>query len=273
LRDLRHQQSQAADDLADWLTFLELEGKRPRTLYAYHRELARLLRAFPDHETGDYTGDDINTVLRSVPPRSRHISRSIYNQFFAWAALHRRIPVSLWGKSRRSSIRTGSTPASSLGEVMHRGAPPRRAAVRVSVRPDPTVRGSSRLRGHVDLDRGRPHPDGKGGRDDVIPRMPSTSRLSPTLPSPRLNLDHLRGTHPGGGDIVRRRDRIGNTTFQRWYSNCIERAGCATGPHTTRHTYHELLKLGGLSPRSGSDDAAPVDPHTVDVGNGHIDST
>jgi integrase len=255
LRDLRHQQAQAAGDLADWLTFLDLEGKRPRTLYAYHREMARLLRAYPDHAVGDYTGDDINTLLRTIPPRSRHISRSIYNQFFVWAALQRRIDVSPMGQVAKVKhphrIDTGIF---TVGEVAQLEALPTPDGQLFALLFGSGLRrfeARNSQRKHVDLDRGRLHiPDGKGGRDDAIPLMPAALQAIADLDlTEGLNPDdHLWGTHPGGGDIVSRRWPIGNTTFSRWYANCIDRAGVRyMKPHTTRHTFHELLKLGGLS--------------------------
>jgi hypothetical protein len=69
LRDLRHMQAAAARDLEDWLIYLDLEETRPHPV-RYHREIARLLRAYPEHELGDFTDDDLNAVLRTVPPRS-----------------------------------------------------------------------------------------------------------------------------------------------------------------------------------------------------------
>ena len=255
LRDLRHQQCKAAPDLADWLTWLELEGKRERTLYAYHRELARLLRAYPDHRVGDYTGDDINAVLRSVPARSRHISRSIYNQFFEWATLHRRIVVSPMGLvARVKHPRRIDTGIFTLGEVAQLEALPGSDGNLFALLFGSGLRRTEARncrRGHVDLNRGRLRiPDGKGGKDSVIPLMPSAIQAVADLDlTERLNADdYLWCTHPGGGDVVQRRWPIGNTTFSRWYSSCVATAGVRyMKPHTTRHTFHELLKLGGLS--------------------------
>lgn len=248
-------ESAAADDLAAWLIYLELEGKRPRTLYAYHRELARLLRAYPDHQTGDYTGDDLNDVLRTVPPRSRHIARSIYSGFFEWATLHRRIEHSPMGLvARVKSPRRRETPIFTLGEVAALEALPspngqlfaflfgsglRRFEARHCQRVD------------IDLDRGRLRiPDGKGGKDTVLPLTPSALQAVADLDLVEgLNPDdHLWCTRPGGGTIIRRRDPIGNTTFESWYRRCIAAAAVTyLKPHTTRHTYHELLKLAGLT--------------------------
>lgn len=58
LRDLRHREARAARDLADWLAWLELVPMATRTLDAYEKYGARLLRAFPRHEFGDFTDGD-----------------------------------------------------------------------------------------------------------------------------------------------------------------------------------------------------------------------
>ena len=42
--DVRHHQARAFDKLAAWLDWLDLEGKRPRTIHNYERCAAVLLR-------------------------------------------------------------------------------------------------------------------------------------------------------------------------------------------------------------------------------------
>jgi len=252
LRDLRHQQAQAAGDLADWLTRLAIERKRPRTIYSYHRELARLLRAYPDHQVGDFTGDDIEAVLITIPDRSRHIARSIYNQFFAWAALKRRIPYSPMGEvAKVKHPHRIDTAIFTLGEVAQLEALPAPDGQLFAFLFGSGLRrfeARNSQRGHVDLDRGRLRiPDGKGGTDIVIPLLPSALQAVADLDlTEGLNPeDHLWHTRPGGGDVIKRRDPIASTTFERWYRRCIKQAGVRyLKPHTTRHTFHELLKLG-----------------------------
>ena len=247
-------QSAAAGDLADWLTYLDLEGKRPRTLYAYHREMARLLRAYPDHLVSDYTGDDIEAVLRTVPPRSRHIARSIYNQFFEWATLRRRIEFSPMGLvARVKNPRRRETGIFELAEVAALEALPSPDGQLFAILFGSGIRRAEARdsqRSWFDLARGRMFIDGKGGKQAVIPLTRSALQAVADLDlTEGLNpADHLWATRPGGGDVVRRRDPIGNTTFERWYRRCIDKAGVRyMKPHTTRHTYHELMKLAGLS--------------------------
>jgi integrase len=255
IRDLRHMTARAASDLADWLVYLDLEGKADRSLYSYHRELARLLRAHPQLELGDFTHSDINLVLQSVPVRSRHITRSIYNRFFEWALMDDRIDRSPMAKVPRvkhpsrpitevfqpsdiALLEALPSPHGNLFAILF-GTGIRRAEARNLRRQD------------VDLDRRRiivRH--GKGGKGRIIAPLPSalssvadldlTERIAPA--------DYLWHSRPGGGDVTRRNHPIGDTTFERWYREGIEAAGVTyRRPHTTRHTYQELCRKAGLT--------------------------
>ena len=83
--------AQAAGDLGDWLVTLELEGKADRSIYGYHRAVAALLRAYPDKGMGEFTPDDLELFLSQGSKRSRHITRSILNQWFLWAERKERV--------------------------------------------------------------------------------------------------------------------------------------------------------------------------------------
>lgn len=254
LRDLRHMQARAASDLADWLVHLELEGKADRTLYAYVRTLAALLREFPDRELSEFTAQDINYVLSVTPKRSRHIVRSIFNQFFLWAEVQGRVDRSpmtrvvrvkhpdrrikdIFTLTEVAQLEALPSPDGHLFAILF-GSGIRKAEARNLRRQD------------IDLDRRRLIVrQGKGGKDGPVALMPSalyavahldlTEGLRPE--------DYLWHTFPGGGSYVSRRFAMGDTTFSRWYKKQIEAAGVRyLSPHTTRHTYHELLRLAGL---------------------------
>jgi integrase len=91
LRDVRHMTARAAPDLADWLVTLELEGKASRTLYGYPREIALLLRTWPDLAFNEFRAEHINECLAMKPRQSRHQTRSIWNGWFAWGKLDGRL--------------------------------------------------------------------------------------------------------------------------------------------------------------------------------------
>ena len=154
-------------DLADWLTYLDLEGKRPRTLYAYHREIARLLRAYPDHRVDGlhrrrhrscpadraaqveaYRPVDLQPVLRvgHVAPPHRVSPMGLVARVKNPAAAKQGSSSSPRSpRSRRCRPRTGSCSRSCSGPGI------RRAEARDS------------QRSWFDLARGRMFIDGKGG--------------------------------------------------------------------------------------------------------------
>jgi integrase len=255
MRDLRHQQTRGAGDLNDWLVRLELEGKAQKTLYAYHREIARLLRAYPDHEIGDFTAAEIETVLAMVGPRSRHITRSIYNKFFEWGTMDDRVDRTPMGKvakikhppHRQRDIFT-------LGEVaLLEGLPAPHGQLFAILFGSGLRRMEARKlrRRHIDLPRRRlTVVEGKGGKDGVVALLPSALQAVDDLDllEGLQPDDCIWGSRPGGGQFVSRYQPIGNTTFERWYRNCIAEAEVRyLSPHTTRHTFHELLRRAGLT--------------------------
>lgn len=256
IRDLRHMSARAAPDLADWLVHLELENKADRTLYAYHRHLALLLREHPDLELRQITHSHINDVLRLVPPRSRYIPRSVFAQFFAWAMVEERIdknpmvrvptmrqpkrrPRDIFSEAEVALLEALPTPDGQLFTILF-GTGLRRGEAR-------------RLRrDHIDLNRERliVH-GGKGDRDRIVP-------LPPAVLIAVCDLDLLEQLGPHDhlwyslrGKRRMRRDPIADTTFagdeRRWYDRCIAAAGVRhLNPHQTRHTYGHRLRERGF---------------------------
>lgn len=255
LRDLRHMEARAASDLADWLVYLELEGKADRTLYEYVRKLAPLFREFPDKETSEFTPEDVSLILTRTPRRSRAQVRSIINRFFVWAEMHDRTPRSPMGKvamikhpERRTRdiftiaevalLEALPTPDGHLFAILF-GTGIRKAEARRLRRSD------------IDLDRRRLIVrEGKGGKDRVVALTPSAIQAVADLDLLEAldRDDYLWYSHPGGGTYVSRRWPIGDTTYSTWYEKRLERAGVRyLSPHTTRHTYHDLMRRAGLS--------------------------
>lgn len=91
LRETRHLGAAAAREFADWLSWLEVSNKAPRTLDNYKRTIATLLIAFPEKTIGEFTDGDLLQLLTGYPAKSRHLNRSHLNSFFRWARLTRRI--------------------------------------------------------------------------------------------------------------------------------------------------------------------------------------
>lgn len=255
LRDLRHMEARAASDLADWLVHLELEGKRDRTLYEYVRKLAPLLREFPDKTTAEFTPADISLILTRTPKRSRAQVRSIINRFFVWAEMHDRTPRSPMGKVpviKHPERRTRDI--FSIADVALLEALPSPDGQLFAILFGTGLRkGEARhlRRDAIDLDRRRLIVrEGKGGKDRLVALTPGAAEAIADLDLLEgLHREHyLWGCKPGGGTVVSRRWPIGDTTYSHWYTRCLTEAGVRyLNPHTTRHTYHELMRSAGLT--------------------------
>jgi integrase len=263
MRDLRHEGAAAAPDLAAYIDFLDVEGKRPKTLYSYTREIAFLLREYPERFIEEFTEVEVNAVLAMKPARSRYITRSIFNGWFEWALAQDLI--------ERSPMRKVAKPK----------APPRRpsniyteaevAALESLPSPDGALcailfgaglrksEACKLQRKHIDLDRRRLWIiDGKGGKDGVVP-------ISQSLAAAIADLDLLEGLkpdeflwymRPGGRGKVTRSKAMAASTFDRWWGGDPDRTGrlgvCEKAGvrrlnlHQTRHTYGHRLRESNI---------------------------
>lgn len=255
LRDARHREARAARDLADWLAWLELGNKAARTVDGYERYAAALLRAFPDHEFGDFTDGDLAHVLKTHPPRSRHIVKAAWNNWFRWGYRTRRIPgnpvdllptigyrpkrdYDLFTEAEADALCALPTPDGELMTLLF-WAGLRRSEARM-------------LTGkRLDLDRRQVIViDGvKGaGRGDKNRTVPMVDRLLIAC-AQLLTLegigrdDHVWATRPGGGRRLKRSEPIGNTSFDKWWQRCEGAAGVRhRNPHMARHTFATRMR-------------------------------
>jgi integrase len=246
-RDLRHHQAAAFDKLAAWLDWLDLEGKRPRTIHNYERCVAVLLRLYPSVPFDEFTSEMVNRALRMVPQRSRYISRSVYNQWFEWGERYDHIPRTPMIKVPK--MKAGPRRPTGLFQeaevALLTGLPVQDGALfallfGALLRREDAIKLQRR---HIDLDHLRVMIyDGKGGKDAIIPITPQTAaavadhdlllRLDPD--------DHLWYRAKLNRS---RKTGISSSEFSRWYYRCIAAAGVRElKPHTTRHTGHWILK-------------------------------
>lgn len=254
LRDVRHLDARAASDLADWLAYLEVEGKADRSLYAYMRVIARLLNRYPDHELKDFTDTDIERFLATIPRPSRHVPRSIVGKWFEWAKLKKRIsenpmdavakvrpphhrPRDIFTAAEIAALESLPTPDGPLFSLLFGSGLRRSEAIQLRLE-------------NVDLQRQRLIVlDGKGGKDRLVPILPAAAiAVNDLVLLEGLNRpDHLWYSVKGRGRISRR-DPIGDTTFARWYETRLRRARLTRylSPHTTRHSYGHLLRELGF---------------------------
>jgi integrase/recombinase XerD len=256
LRDLRHLDARAAPDLADWLVSLEVGNKADRTIHAYRLEIARLLRANMDKRVQDYSPSDIERWIIEHPRRSRHISRAIASAFFTWLYLQERIeknpmdkvvkvraaarqPTNIFTEAERALLEALPAPHGHCFSLLFGSGMRRDEAIRLQW-------------GHVDLDRERlivRH--GKGDKPRIVPLLDFALVAVAELDGfERFNRDDylfFKTRGPNGPSRYRekhsRHESLSTSAFQRWYGDCITEAGVTyRKPHTTRHTYNEILR-------------------------------
>lgn len=256
LRDSRHRNARSARDLADYLAWKELSNAAARTLDSTERYIALLLRSFPDRAFDEFTDGDLAVVLRLVPPKSRHIVKSIWNGWFEWGAyVSRRIP---------------ENPVRRLPRIKYR--PNRNYDIFVEAEVDalcalPAPHGQlmtllfwtgirhseARLMTgkRIDFNRGQVIViDGaKGGTQRRVTMVDelATAMADLFMLEGIGRDDHLWGSRPGGGGVVSRRDPIGSTTFTRWWATCLKEAGVRyRRQHDARHTFATRLRELGM---------------------------
>jgi len=263
MRDLRHLAAASAPDLEAWLDWCDLEGKTEYTLYQYGRACARLMVAHPEHTISDFTADEVNAALLRVPKGSRHIIRSIWNGWFKWAELQGRIDRSPMGRVARPR-RPQRTPKDTFtaAEIsLLEGLPLPDGPLWTILFGTGARRGDARRlqRRHVDLERGRvTFLHGKRDKSAVIPVTLHVLQAVAELDlfeqlGPEDHLWYLRRFKVG--HPRRRRDPIGDSTFEDWYKHGIEAAGVRyLSPHKCRHTYGHWLKR-----QRGADDGPLLD--------------
>jgi integrase len=251
VRDCRHLKAVAADDLADWLVYLDVDNKSAKTLYGYAREIAPLLRAHPGKRLDEFTHLDVMEEIRQKPPRSRHITRSIYSSWFTWALEQERVernpmlkvpkirspkerPKDIFTDTERACLEGLPAPDGPLWTILFGAGLRRGEACRLR-------------RGNIDLERARIAViAGKGDKDRTIgiPRVVIQAVADLDLFERLAAAEHLWYRRRFRvGDHRRRNDPIGSSTFDLWYRRGISDAGVRyLNPHQTRHTYGYWLR-------------------------------
>ena len=254
LRDSRHRDARAARECADWLSWLELEGKAPRTLDDYERTVAVLLRMFPAKQLVDITDGDLTHVLRSFPAASRRVRRAALSSFFQWAKITRRItdnPLEMVPKQKQTGQRVTDVFTDAERTLLESLPAPDGQLFTILFWAG-LRKGEARrlLRRHLNLDRAElVIYRGKGDKDRAVPMHPVVQAAVADLDLlERLGAgDHVWYSRPGGGKHIERSRPIGEGTFHRWYVRCLDAAGVHyRNPHTTRHTFATRCLRAGI---------------------------
>jgi integrase len=276
LRDARHKTARAARECADWLAWLELGNKATRTLDSYERYVAVLLRAWPTTPFDEFDDGHLAHVLKQFPPRSRHIVKAAWNNWFRWGHRTRRIsgnpvdllPVISYKPNRAYDIFTDPeadalcalpSPDGELMMILFE-AGLRRAEAR-------------RLTGkRIDFNRDQivVMEGAKGGKSRQVPmiaRLETACAELVTLEGIGRD-DHVWGSRPGGSRRVKRNTPIADTTFDNWWARRPRGRRCteAEPAHEPTHMRDPVAKT---RPGDGRDPGAPrprVDQHHL----GHL---
>ena len=254
LRDSRHRDARSARDQADWLTWLDLGGIRPRTLDDYERATAVALRMFPNFAFDEFTDGELVHVFKTFPAGSRRIRVAAYRSWFKWGIQTRRLernPMDYMPAMRQPRRKPPNlyspTEAGVLEQLPSPDGPLMSVLFRTGIR-----KGEARhlQAQHLDLARGVLHIiNGKGGKDRDVPLYTDViGVLDGFLTVEGINpSDYLWHTRPGGGTVIRRSHPIGEGSFARWWRRSIEAADVRyLKPHTTRHTYATTWRRRGL---------------------------
>jgi integrase len=202
-------------------------------------------------------------VLKTWPAGSRYARSKALVSFFTWARLTRRIrsnPMDLVPKMRKGKQRHIETFTDA--EVQDLLALPAEDAVLMAILFGAGLRKDEAIHLQVRRLHVAEEPPrivvigGKGDKDrivhpfheeaGIIREFLTLNRLEPT--------DYMWYTRPGGGKALDRSAPIASTTFQRWWTTCLDRAGVRKGStkprernaHIARHTFAtEWLRRGG----------------------------
>jgi len=255
LRDKSYRHTLLGEDVAAFLAWKQLSGLRPISILNYEWALNRAAKMYPGTPVGEWTDTMVLHVLASFAAGSRKGPRAALSEFFKWARLTRRIgenpmelvprikarpqkTIDVFTAAERAALEALPLEDGALIRLLFAGGLRKGEARRLQDRhilPEPFP-GQLRII------------DGKGGKDRLIPIGERTAQMVAELRflaglGPR---DHLWYDRPGGKKI-RRTVPIGETSFVRWWTRCVDQAGVRyRNPHVTRHTFAtNWLRKGG----------------------------
>lgn len=253
-RSTAHHECAGARDLGDWLAHLRLKNRSDRTLDDYERTVAALL-LWRDKPVDEYTLEDLEHFVLAkygAKPGAR-VRMSHLKGFFDFLYKRDRVRVNLAARLEMPK-KHGQKVIDVFSEVelelIYSVDPLAVLLCETGIR---KTEARMLQRRHVDLNLAQlVIYNGKGAKDRIIPlttraltvvaEFDLTAGLNPA--------DHLWPTRPGGGQILKRRDPIANTTMQKWWADrktgVLARAGVPyRNMHTTRHTFATRLLRAG----------------------------
>ena len=281
LLDTQHRHSPAIRFFDEWINWLRMERKSARTIDAYERPVAKLLRENIDKELGDFTHGDVMAQIASYPEKSWRPMRVRIASFFNYVTLMGyvdRNPMDRVPKVRREQQKVIDTFED--WELALFFALDYRDAALFYILCDAGLRKQEACDlqwRHVSLQKAELVVErGKGDKGRVIPLTArAVFSLEELATLDGLNRDdHLWYSQPGGGKRISRRDPIAAPTFSRWYRACLETAGVRyRNPHVCRHTYATRAIRAGIPLGEVSDNLGHASIQTTEDLYVHLDLT
>lgn len=255
LKDLRHREAAAARELADWLKWLQVGRKAPRTLDAYERTCAALLLAFPEKRFEEFTDGDLLHVLAGYPDKSRHQNKSHLNSWFKWGFKTRRIagnPVDLLPEIRYTPPRDYDIFSEAEADaVCALPSPDGELATMMFWLGLRLAEARHLTEQRFDFER-RQVLVIDGAKRGKTRRVPMLKRVQIAA----VDLFELEGLDPqdylwytrDGGSRRHKHDRVvSDQRFYDWWHMALEDAGVRyRKPHLARHTFATRMKQLGL---------------------------
>lgn len=234
--------AQAAPAYETWYASLHRE-KSERTAEDYSRTVRDLLAVFPDKTADEFTTADCQRLLDGYPPGSRQARKFALRSFFQPLYLAAQISANPVDRVQVPTPRRRSTPdVFNDGEVarLYDLDDPDGQLFVLMIECGLRKRECRALRRReIDLERGyiavrsrdEPHVPLAAAAQQAVLDLDAAVHLKAG--------DYLWSTRPGGGEVIRRDRPIANTTFQRWYRECLRQARV---PHREARTTHRTFE-------------------------------
>jgi len=256
LLDKAYQATALGRAIVDFIAWCELGGMAARTLDQYERDLARGALMFVEKGPASLSDEDALHIARSFSPGQRRVRVASWRSFYKWAVRARladrnpfdALPVIKRTPQRTPDLFSDAEVEALVGLPIVDGAP---MALLFDAGPRKADARHFRLRNYR-ADTGMlVMLRGKGGKDRLVPASSRVVRMlnELALVEGLEPDDHLWYSVQAGPchRHLRRRNPVGDRSFDRWWERCLETAGVPyRNPHVARHTFAtNWLRHGG----------------------------